>query len=126
MGVFLLIGSLLFGLASPFLQKYPFISPVPVVSLNNGKFTVVRVESIEQQVRSILQKRAISFTSISQLDTDAVLVVLQHEEQVLLSTKKPLDEQLSSLQLILSRLTIEGKRFIKIDLRFDKPILVLK
>lgn len=49
---------------------------------------------------------------------------LKDETLVLMSAKKPIDSQLDSLQLIHSRAKIEGKQVKKIDLRFDKPVIV--
>ncbi|MBM3205281.1 cell division protein FtsQ [Candidatus Shapirobacteria bacterium] len=51
-------------------------------------------------------------------------VWLNGETIVLLNGEKDLSSQLDSLQLILSRSKIEGKQIKKIDLRFDKPVIL--
>lgn len=43
---------------------------------------------------------------------------------VIFSSQKELDFQLDSLQLIFSRAKIEGKDLKRLDLRFDKPVVV--
>ena len=57
---------------------------------------------------------------------DDDIVFLESGEKVIISKKKILDSQISSLQLISSRFTIEGKHFVSLDLRFDRPVLVSK
>jgi len=52
-----------------------------------------------------------------------ILVWLTDGPKVAFSSKKELTFQVGSLQLILSRAKIEGKRLKRIDLRFDKPII---
>lgn len=54
----------------------------------------------------------------------AIEVRLKEDLQVLFSTKKEVKAQLDSLQFILKRAKIEGKRLERIDLRFDKPVIV--
>jgi len=50
-------------------------------------------------------------------------VWLEDGEEVVFSLKKEIQIQVDSLQFILSRSKIEGKRIKKIDLRFDKPVV---
>jgi hypothetical protein len=51
-------------------------------------------------------------------------ITLLSGEQVVFSTMKEAAEQLDSLQLIFTRAKIEGKHISRIDLRFDKPVLL--
>ena len=50
-------------------------------------------------------------------------VTLQDGGEVILSSKKDIGSQLTSLQLVLSRLTIEGKKLKRLDFRFDNPVV---
>lgn len=79
----------------------------------------------EDMVRKKLHEANISIRSIDSFD-DGFIVLLEGKEKVILSRKKPLGDQISSLQLISSRLTIEGKHFASLDLRFDRPVLLPK
>jgi len=49
---------------------------------------------------------------------------LENETLAILNGQKEIENQLDSLQFIYSRSKIEGKQVKKIDLRFDKPIIV--
>ncbi len=49
---------------------------------------------------------------------------VKEQGRVSISTKKNIDEQISSLQLILRRLKIEGRRFKSLDFRYDKPVII--
>ena len=51
-------------------------------------------------------------------------VWLTDETLVLFNSQKEIENQLDSLQFISSRSKMEGKQVKKIDLRFDKPIIV--
>lgn len=80
---------------------------------------LARVESSNNSnLENLLSKNNIPFVKI-----ENNTVFLRDQGVVYLDSKKNLASQISSLQLILSRLTIEGKKFKKLDLRFDKPII---
>jgi len=99
-----------------FFKKASFISPVPSNS------TINQIESL----KSLLKKNNIAFQDVS-LPSDAYLMVtLTTGEEIIFSAQKSLELQISSLQLIVSRLTIEGKRFSRLDFRFDEPIIILR
>lgn len=107
--------------------KSTFVSPIPtVLSKSNKQDSQDRNIATTQVLQAILLKNNIPFSSTSLLSDSSYLVQLIAGEEVLLSSKKPLASQISSLQLLLSRFTIEGKRFTRLDLRFDKPIAVFR
>lgn len=70
----------------------------------------------------LLKEANVPFSSIRSA-SDSYIVVLSDGGQVIISSKKDLAVQISSLQLMLNRLTIEGKRIKNLDFRFDKPII---
>jgi len=51
-------------------------------------------------------------------------VWLRGRTQVLFSLRKDIKEQLDSLQFIYQRAKIEGNRLQRVDLRFDKPVII--
>jgi hypothetical protein len=89
-----------------------FISPL-------AKINQSKVASLE----SALDKEKIAFLSVSQNLDGSFTVELKEGGVIILSAKKDLDSQLSSLQLILSRLTIEGKKLNKLDFRYNNPVV---
>lgn len=95
------------------LGRPTFISPLPKSSLSDS--------SSSESIETLLGKSNIAFSEIKSSTDSSVLVTLVNGGVVLFSSKKSFKEQVSSLQPILSRLTIEGKRFKNLDLRFDKP-----
>ncbi|MEK7060919.1 MAG: hypothetical protein AAB931_00175 [Patescibacteria group bacterium] len=74
-------------------------------------------------IQDVLQKNNILFEKIEIATDSSYIVSLKDDGQVNISSKKDISSQISSLQLIISRLTIEGKKFKRLDLRFDKPII---
>lgn len=53
----------------------------------------------------------------------SIEVDLKDGGKVIFSSKKDLKKQISSLQLMLSRLTIEGKKLKILDFRYDNPVV---
>lgn len=105
------------------LKKERFISPLPK---DMGKNVAVKpsAKSNDTQVLSqLLKDRNISFLQVTASDA-AYIVVLSNGSEIILSSEKELANQVTSLQLVLTRLTIEGKGFSRLDLRFDKPVVV--
>ncbi len=110
------LGSLLFFL-HPFIRTTLYISPLP--------FTLSSQEDTktEELIRKELQKHAISYASIV-IDNSIAKIGLDEESDVYLSVDKDIKKQIASLQFILSRLTMEGRRFKRLDLRFENPVIV--
>jgi len=91
------------------------LSPTPVLS---AKDTINVVPLIESE----LKKQNVKVKSIEQ-NQDLITVTLESNQILLLSQKRDIKRDLASLQLIIRQLTMEGKRFTRLDLRFDKPVI---
>lgn len=76
-----------------------------------------------KNIENELMKKNIPFDKVLVASDSSYLVYLKNNGWVLISKQKNIESQVSSLQLILERLTIEGKKFKKLDLRYDKPII---
>lgn len=98
---------LVFPIGSP-----QFISPV---AKNNSSKTAY--------IENYLQKEKIPFVSVTASSDASFIVTLLGGGEVILSSKKDFGSQISSLQLILSSLTIEGKKLKALDFRFDNPVV---
>lgn len=84
----------------------------------------MNISSPVNELTNLLKKNNLSIVSLSSYEKDSFVVKLKGGEEALLSSKKSLAVQVSSLHLILSRLTIEGKRVARVDLRFNNPVIV--
>lgn len=105
-----------------FFGKTGYISPLAAnFSTQQALGTTLTGDMIKEKMK----KAKLSVKKITDYDS-GYLVILSTEEKIIFSKNKPLDEQISSLQLISSRLTIEGKDFVQVDLRFDRPVIVPK
>ena len=78
------------------------------------------------EVRKALKEKEIEFDDVKISSDGAYMIKLTTGEDLILSPKKDLDKQLSSLQVIYSRLTMEGRGLKRLDFRYDKPIVVFK
>ncbi len=70
-----------------------------------------------------LSAENIGFTNIVASPDGTLTVFLTDNGEVILSSKQDIRQQVASLQLILSSLTIEGKKLKSLDLRFDRPVI---
>ena len=75
--------------------------------------------------KKALSKNKIEFESVVASGSSYV-VQLKSGGDVTFSSEKDTLKQISSLQFILSRLTMEGKLFSRLDLRFDKPVITIR
>ncbi len=96
-----------------FFRANKLISPLPLNKYSNS----LRLEEGLKNANIQYQKTKIN-------DDSSLLVILNSKEEVIFSSKKQLSTQIASLQLIIKRLTIEGKRFKSLDFRYDKPLIV--
>lgn len=71
----------------------------------------------------LLKSHNIMYTAIAR-NSDEFVITLNPKQQVFITKDKNLAEQISSLQVILPRLTMEGKQFRQLDLRYDKPVVM--
>lgn len=76
----------------------------------------------QKSVSSSLDAKKIPYESVEKFD-DYYLVKIKDNGEVLISDRKSIEDQVSSLQLITSRLKIEGKKFKRLDFRFDKTVI---
>ena len=105
-----------FGIYAFFaLQRPTFITPL-------AKNAVFKASNLT----SLFNFFHISFVAISQAKDLSFDVELTNGAHVLITPKKDLIFQVSSLQQIIKQLTIEGRELKKIDFRFDKPVIIFK
>lgn len=121
-GALFLLISLRYTSLSSLFTKSSFVSPIPVIV---SKLNLVQNPNQEQFER-LLKEHNASFFSISVASDSSYIVQLKEGEEVIFSPEKNIEKQVASLQLIQKRLTIEGKSFIRLDLRFTNPIIILK
>lgn len=77
------------------------------------------------ELEKLLQDKKISYTNINRT-SNSLSIKLTNSGEVIISPQKKLNTQIHSLQYMLSHLTMEGRDFTRLDLRFDKPVIVLK
>jgi hypothetical protein len=112
-GIFVLVGIIYLTFSLVFPKRQLFISPLALQKNTN-----------HNQIDELLQKSGIAYTSVENAQDASYLVNLKDGGQVIIAQNKNVQNQISSLQLILSRLTIEGKRFKSLDFRYDKPVVL--
>ncbi len=98
-----------------YISTYGFISP-----LSQTK------ETLLARVEEELEKQNISFGKVTSNSDGSLSVKLKDESEIIFSSKKNVSSQITSLQLMLSRLTIEGKKLKSLDFRFDNPVVSFK
>lgn len=121
----LILSLIVFCLITGFVFFKKNFPQAPVSKLAN-KPKISKDSQLSKNLEEILKKNGIGFSTIQISSNSSILVNLAGGEEVFFSEGKPFDNQVSSLQFILSRLTIEGKRFSRLDFRFDKPVVTFK
>lgn len=116
----LFLGLLGFYMVSKLLHSQPFISPL------SGNSSEQSPTADINSLKDILKEKNIPFYSVLLTDEGSYIVTLPTGQEVIFSKNKPFTMQVSSLQLVMSRLTIEGKRFMRLDFRFNNPIITLQ
>lgn len=118
------IGIILMALGTLLIMNEPlFTSPLPMfMSWGTG----TTKEDTQKSIGKILKEKSIKFTTVKKESQDRYSIQLQDNGQVFINPEKGVAEQLSSLQVVLSRLTMEGKKFKRLDLTYDRPVIVLQ
>lgn len=75
------------------------------------------------KIAEMLKEKNIAYKSVSTSKDLTYKILLSKDSEVIIDPKKSIELQLSSLQLILKRLKIEGKMFRRLDFRYQKPII---
>ena len=119
--VFLLIFVSLIVINITLIYKAFIEKPKPIINpLSANQTSSTKV--IEQK----LKENKIEFETLTTEEDLNYLIKLKDGGEVVLDPSKDLDEQFSSLQLILSQLKIEGKALKRLDFTFEKPIITFK
>ncbi len=104
------------------LEKPLFVSPLPTTQIaqaaDQGELEVGQIENG-------LRKKQIVFQSVEK-QSDSYVITLADDSKVTFSAQKDIMAQIASLQYILSHLTMEGRQFSSLDLRFAQPVIVIK
>lgn len=95
------------------IKKPAVISPV---ATNN--------QVLSTKIEKLLLDAHIAYTFVSRGLDSSYVVELLGGGQIILSSQKNIQRQISSLQAMLKELTIKGIRFKSIDFRFDKPVVI--
>ena len=107
---------------SEYIGKKVYISPLArEFSLHES----LGSEMTQRMVKTKLKQSGFNIKEIHEYDNEHI-IIFETGEKIHFSKTKSLDRQISSLQLISSRFTIEGKHFTELDLRFDRPVIVPK
>lgn len=100
-----------------------YISPL---ARNPGKLSTSIAGQKTQEITNLLKSLHVDYSKVSSLDMTTFEVILPDGGKVILTSQKDLSQQVSSLQLIIGRLTMEGKHFSRLDFRYAKPVIVLR
>ncbi len=95
-----------------FYKKPILLSPLG----NSQKFDISAVEKK-------LHQHKVAYSKIEMTHDAFLQITLRSGGTVLLDKKKDIDSQISSLQRLISSLTIKGRNYKKIDFRFEKIVV---
>ena len=125
LGIIIVVSGVAYYLVTVKFKQPLYISPLPLMH-------VVQSSQSDQsdkkfpELQKELKKSRIEYTNVSKEKDLSYIVTLQNGSNVLFSSQKDISVQITSLQYILSHLTMEGRQFSRLDLRFEKPVIVVK
>ena len=101
-------------------SKTHYISPLAsnILSINS-----VKQDKEIMKIEDLLKEKQIDFVSVND-SGKTYIISLKNGGEVVISQEKDLNTQISSLQFMLSRLTMEGRKIKRLDLQFDNPVVV--
>lgn len=79
--------------------------------------------SSTQIIEKKIKESGIMYESFTTGEDLTYILTLSSKSEVIIDSNKDIDEQISSLQLILKQLKIEGKALKRLDFRYQKPII---
>lgn len=123
LGVVAIIGVGMLAYCYFFKEQKPSFSPQLTMK------TVVQAkqeDAFQSQLKQALEKNNLEYSTITPEKDGTYKVVLTKGGIVTFSSQKDIITQIASLQYILSHLTMEGKLFSQLDLRFEKPVIKLR
>lgn len=94
------------------------IKPVPDYLLEKN----FKTGELEKKIKAVLDKLGLKIKKIEQKNETEVEIYTE-DMVILINQEKELEQQLASLQVLLERFKIEGRRIKKIDLRFKSPVV---
>jgi hypothetical protein len=98
----------------------------PLVRVRSSIASALGMPDETDQIRKLLEGYNISYTGVSSQGNDAYTIMLPDNARVTVGGSGDLMHEINTLQVILNRLTMEGKRFDTLDLRFARPIIHIK
>ncbi len=101
-------------------SKNMYLSPIPQATPQNSGNSS---KDIQNQIITGLNSLNISYTGVTKNQDGSFNVNLKDSGVAIIAPNKDIKLQLSSLQLMLSRLTIEGKKLRILDFRYNRPFV---
>ncbi len=98
-----------------------------IVTVFSNKTIILNPQSTSsignEDVEKTLRANNIAFQELAISSVSGMIKFRTNDVQVFISSQKKIDEQILTLQAILRRLSLDGKRPTLVDLRYNKPIV---
>lgn len=105
-----------FGLWWYFSHKLLLVTPLAQVSQP-------QTNTLLTTIQNLCEAKQLTCTHITFENNNTATFFVGPNEQIIISLQKNIPLQIASLQVTMQALTMEEKRFSRIDFRFDKPIV---
>ncbi len=125
LGIVIVVSGVVYYLVAVKFKKPLYISPLPTMHFVQSSQSDQSDKKLPE-LQKALKKSRIEYKNISKDKDSSYIVTLQNGSKVIFSSQKDISVQITSLQYILSHLTMEGRQFSRLDLRFEKPVIVVK
>lgn len=98
-----------------------------IITIFSNSTTILTPQSSstvgKEDVDQVLRKSGIDYKDLVISTSSATITFQTNNSQIFLSKEKSVEEQIKTVQAILRRLSLDGKRATVVDLRYNKPIV---
>lgn len=96
---------------------------LPSRKIDLGTNIIQKNINLALKIIELANKNNLHFIDIIPFEEDSVSMTTTGGTQIIVGEEAKAEEIVSSLQMILKRFTIEGKTPVKIDFRFEQPVV---
>jgi len=104
----------------PLINYYQLINSLIYKTGNSLDFNDLK---ISLKLLEELKKINIKINTIDIKNEDMILFNLDDKKEIVFTSRKEIEKQIFPILIILKQIKVEGKKYKRIDVRFDKPII---
>lgn len=107
-------------------QNLPILYAPRIASLTSGQKVFDKNLIVTVKIAGLLSKTDFHLATVRFVNSNEIAVYDREQTIAIFTTEKDAAVQVDSLQQVVANAKIEGDKIVKIDLRFDKPVITFR